>query len=79
MISNTPIVDSGPQSVGYWCNRRAWVVRGDRHKGIHLLRYGDFTSGYSACGLRLDSWVCASPCVPDSLCKVCAVLVEMEQ
>lgn len=80
MISNAPLVDTGPLTVGYWSNRNAWVVQGRMTGGIHLLRYSDFTSGYSACGLKPDRWVCASlRGAQDSLCGVCAVLVELEQ
>jgi hypothetical protein len=79
MISNTPLIDTAPQSVGYWTRRKTWVVRGATKGGIHLLRYNDFTSGYSVCGLRPNSWQCATLSGPDKLCDVCAVLVEMEQ
>jgi hypothetical protein len=78
-ISNTPLVDTGPTSVGYWNSRAAWVVMGATKGGIHLLRHSDFTSGYSACGLRPNRWVSASLSGPEKLCDVCAVLVEMEQ
>lgn len=76
--SNEILVDSSPLPVGYWSQRRAWVVRSVRGGGTHLLRYSDFTSGYTACGLRPNDWISASLSGPP-LCQVCAALVEMEQ